>query len=68
MYSSLEKGYRKIGYCTGYEIHPYAYCLDGYKKALKEYDIPFKNDLIFTNILSIEDGKNSIKQWDSLKV
>ncbi|MGO2082247.1 LacI family DNA-binding transcriptional regulator [Vagococcus sp.] len=64
----LEKGYRKIGYCTGYEIHPYDYRLDGYKKALKEYEIPFENDLIFTNILSIEDGKNLIKQWDSLKI
>ena len=64
----LERGYRKIGYCTGFEIDQYDNRLMGYKQALKEYDIPFNEELVFTNVLSINNGKELIRGIENLEI
>ena len=59
----LDQGCRRIVHITGNQIrNVYEDRLRGYKKALKEHDIPFDPNLIIENRLNEEDGTEAAKQ------
>ncbi|MCM3304278.1 LacI family DNA-binding transcriptional regulator [Priestia megaterium] len=66
----LEKGHRKIGYCTGGLFAEEGKDKDrnqGYQKALQEAGIELDPKWIFVNQHSIEDGKQVVKKILSME-
>ncbi len=60
----IERGHRKIAYCTGGLFSEFGKDADrnrGYQKALKEAGIPINPSWILVNQHSIEDGKNAME-------
>ncbi|RKL67895.1 LacI family transcriptional regulator [Salipaludibacillus neizhouensis] len=66
----IEKGHKKIGYCTGGSLFESDGKNNdrsiGFQKALKEAKIPVNPRWIFVNQLSINDGKNVAKEVISM--
>lgn len=64
----LEKGYRKIGYCTGAGFEEeYMERTRGVKRALAEYNLTVNKDWYFTQQLTIEDGQRLAYRYQKLK-
>ncbi len=59
----IERGARKILMIDGY-LHksPARLRLEGYKKALSEHGIPFKEELIIVGDIGMEDGEKAINK------
>ena len=59
----LEQGYRRILHLGGpSNINVYRERLDGYKDALLEYNIPFDETLVFTNVLTLKEGEELTRE------
>lgn len=58
----IKQGYRRIAHITASEhISIWNTRLQGYKKALATYEIPFDPDLIYVGNLTIDSGKEAVK-------
>lgn len=59
----IERGRKNILVITGYLFKSAAYMrLEGYKKALKEYGIPFREELIIEPDIDIESGYQAMRE------
>ncbi|EKN69747.1 DegA family transcriptional regulator [Neobacillus bataviensis LMG 21833] len=63
----LEKGYRKIAYCTGSNYHKNDHRYEGYLQALSEYNLEFDEDYYFSYRLNIKDGQRTLHDIVALK-
>lgn len=59
----IKRGRKNILVITGYLFKSAAYMrLEGYKKALKEYGIPFREELIIETDIDIESGYQAMRE------
>lgn len=58
----INKGYKRIGYCKGGPIDPEDLRYIGYLKALKKHGLPLVEELLYPDILTIEDGRQLLRQ------
>jgi DNA-binding LacI/PurR family transcriptional regulator len=58
----IEKGHKRIGYCTGDVCHPYDRRFKGFLAALKEQGIPFTQEDFFEKTLGIEGGRMMLRE------
>jgi DNA-binding LacI/PurR family transcriptional regulator len=55
----IEQGYRKIAHLAGpLQINIYNERYEGFKKALGDHKIPFRNDLVFKGVLTYQFGRD----------
>lgn len=68
MNALLTKGYRHIGYCVNRpESKSSLKRREAYVDTLKQINEPLREEWIFTDCLSIEDGERVAKEWASLQ-
>ena len=64
----IDQGYKRIAHISGPTVLKiYSLRKEGYIKALKDNNIPVREEYIITSHLLREDGENSIKQFLRLK-
>uniref|UniRef100_UPI00403F024C LacI family DNA-binding transcriptional regulator n=1 Tax=Candidatus Enterococcus willemsii TaxID=1857215 RepID=UPI00403F024C len=66
----LEKGYRKIAYCTGGAFDEFAKGKErnaGFERALSEYELALNRKWLYTNQHTIADGQNLAHKVHELK-
>lgn len=64
----IKQGYRKIGHLAGpLQINIYSERYEGYKKALNDNKVPFRNDLIFKGVLTYQFGREMAHKIMALK-
>lgn len=66
----IKAGYKRIAYCTGMDSIYHEKSIDrtnGFLSALKDYNIEFNQEFVFTNLHSIEDGKKLLHIFLGLK-
>jgi DNA-binding LacI/PurR family transcriptional regulator len=63
----IEKGYKKIARCTGFQSTGLSRDRNlGFLKALEEDGLSFRKDWLFTNAFNVNDGKRILRQILSL--
>lgn len=63
----LQKGYRRVGLViTAFKYTCHEERLKGYKKALSEFDVPFREDWVWTVGWTVEDGYAFAQQFAQL--
>jgi len=64
----IREGYQRIAYIAGPQhIKTFAERVRGYKDALDHYNITFKPELLYAGDISIEAGRDAIKQFFELE-
>ena len=64
----IEKGYKKIGYCTGRKLGPSSKKrFDAYKQQLQLIDEEVMEDRIFTECFTLEDGVRVAHQFKEME-
>jgi LacI family transcriptional regulator len=63
----IQKGYRKIGLLAGFQrLSTMGERLAGFRRALHEYGVPLREEWVVHSPLSIEGGKNAMRQLMTL--
>jgi LacI family transcriptional regulator len=59
----IHKGYRKIGILAGFQrLSTMGERLEGFRRALQEHDVPLREEWVVHSPLSIEGGKQAMRQ------
>ncbi|WPP53234.1 LacI family DNA-binding transcriptional regulator [Catalinimonas niigatensis] len=65
----IEQGCTRIAHFTSpKKVSIYLERLRGYKAALRDHDLPYKEELVIASNLQLEDGRSSMEQLLKLKV
>ncbi|GAB2533114.1 LacI family DNA-binding transcriptional regulator [Rufibacter soli] len=64
----IQQGYRRIAHFTSpLKVSVFKERLRGYMDALRDYEIPFREELVIKSNLQLEDGRASMEQLLALK-
>lgn len=58
----IDKGHRRIAFCTGNVMNPHDLRFKGYQRALAENQLAFDDSLFYERILGVEGGRAFIQQ------
>ncbi|GCF92871.1 NTD biosynthesis operon regulator NtdR [Enterococcus florum] len=62
----IEKGHKKIAFCTGNIMNPHDHRFKGFLKALATHGLEFKEEWFFDDVLGIEGGRSFVERYAQL--